>query len=505
MPRQLKLLIDFSILASKGHSPEELGRSSQIAKQFLDFAESERYQLHIHPVTENEVYESKDSKFRSQMLTELKKFAKIEETEITAEVQEKISEHLENYNGSELRLLNTLYTDTTAHLVTNDRRLRDGADKLEFLSRVLTPDEAFGALQSWQAKSGTTQLSVEEISPDVLNLNDPIFEGLRKDYPKFDEWMNKVRHDKENRRCWTIQNKKGVYQGIALVKVSDIDPTDQTLESIKISTFKVADEASGRRLGELLLKNILRWAHKQQPKLGSVFIEVRDSIDHLPEFLSEFGFVKCGSKTADESFYLKKLIPPLKENISNLDHHKKYGPPAIKLDGPIYVIPIIPKWYDALFPDAQFFGSHSESTIPGFELNSTAHGNAIRKAYLSQASINEIEPGALLLFYRSQGDTPGNGAISAVGVAEDSIKQHDPIRTLSYSSKRTVYSFVDIEEMHADGKDVLSIRFRHDRFLDANWPLKELIQHCVLKDAPQAVMQVKNKEGLLWIAQQLNE
>jgi len=53
------------------------------------------------------------------------------------------------------------------------------------------------------------------------------------------------------------------FDGIALLKIADAHPSDGCRQAIKLSTFKVADHAAGRRLGELLLKAVLRWAAEE--------------------------------------------------------------------------------------------------------------------------------------------------------------------------------------------------------------------------------------------------
>ncbi len=143
--------------------------------------------------------------------------------------------------------------------------------------------------------------------------------------------------------------------------------------------------------------------------------------------------------------------------------------------------------------------------LPGLNTNTRAHGNAIRKAYLCRAPQSSIPPGALLLFYRSQGTRKGDGAVSAVGIAEGSHKGIDPSATAALSFKRTVYSPVEIEALHGRWKrSVLTILSRHDRFMIPTWGLSELISNKVVKAAPQSVVEVKNTEGIAWVEQQLN-
>lgn len=82
---------------------------------------------------------------------------------------------------------------------------------------------------------------------------------------------------------------------------------------------------------------------------------------------------------------------------------------------------------------------------------------------------------------------------------EESQRSDDPQATMRYAFKRTVYSNDDVVGLHKNGKSVLAIKFRHDRFLDQPWPIDVLIAHRVVAGAPQSIVQVKDPEGVMWI------
>ena len=70
-------------------------------------------------------------------------------------------------------------------------------------------------------------------------------------------------------------------------------------------------------------------------------------------------------------------------------------------------MPIVPEYHMRLFPDAE----RQATLFAGYE----AHGNGLRKAYLSKAAIRYLAPGDLLYFYRSHSDR----GVRVVGVIED--------------------------------------------------------------------------------------
>jgi hypothetical protein len=216
-----------------------------------------------------------------------------------------------------------------------------------------------------------------------------------------------------------------------------------------------------------MLKTVLRWAHEEPSRPSQLFVEVDASEERLKDFLADFGFSHVGHKPGKptEEVWLKSLDPPIGSALGGLQHHMAYGPPAVRAGQPIYVIPVIPKWYEDLFPDAEIHGLTGAILLAGTDPDPKPHGNAIRKAYLCHSQTKHIPSGATLLFYRSRGKIPGDSAVLAVGVAEMSHKSNDPFETIELSFKRTVYSASDVSDLHRDGKSVLTILFRHDRFL----------------------------------------
>lgn len=505
MQRSMAFLIDTNMIIAAEPFAGKLESWQDQVSRFLSLATKHDHKVWVHPASHDDLMETADPVHRVQNLAAFKKYASLQEVEVSDEIRALYPESPSQNDQRDARILAALHVGAVDFLVTHDRKLRSKAIRLGHEPQVLRPDEAAHRLSLWHPDAPTPPPQVELVEAYNLDGSQAIFDGLREDYEDFDGWLAKVKRDAVNRRCWVIRQADGTYDGVALVKVCDEHPSDRTRVAIKLSTFKVADHASGRRLGELLLKAVFRWAAREPGRPSEIFVEVKDKKDRLTDFLPEFGFVEHGRKSGDEGIYLKTLDPDAGAlNLNGLDFHIRYGTPALKAGQSIFVIPITPEWYDGLFPDAQLIGASGGMVLPGLSTDSRAHGNAIRKAYLCRGQINSIPSGALLLFYRSQGSNPRDGAVSAVGVAERSHKGTDAAETAAFSFKRTVYSTDEIDGLHAGGRKVLTILFRHDRFVSPTWPLAELISNKVVKGAPQSVVKVNSAEGIAWVEQQLN-
>lgn len=508
MQAEMTFLVDSNVVIAAEPFNGQLEELQHDVGAFLRTAALHGHRVFVHPATLDDLQETRDPRHRTQNVAAYAKYAALDEVEAAQHVIDVFPQPCSKNDQRDARILSALDAGAVHFLVTEDRKLRKRAGRLGHGDKVLTAREAAEQLAAWHPNVPPPPPLVEEVKTYNLDMSQPIFESLRLAYGTyFDDWMNnKVKKESTTRRAWVVRDSDGTYEALAIVKMRDSHPVRMGDHAIKLTTFKVGAAAPGRRLGELLLKTVLRWASGEPSRPSDVFVEVDASQERLQDFLMDFGFIQVGRKRGqpDEQVWLKSIDPPLGSTLGGLEHHIAYGPPAIRAGQAIYVIPIIPKWYEDLFPDAEIHGLSGAVPLPGTDPEPKAHGNAIRKAYLCRSQTKEIPAGATLLFYRSQGGVKGDGAVVAVGVAEKSHKSSDPLQTIELSFKRTVYSQSDVADLHMDGKGVLTILFRHDRFIDAPWPLVLLQAHSVLLGAPQSVTRVRNQKGVAWVEQQLN-
>ncbi|MDR7110895.1 GNAT superfamily N-acetyltransferase [Microbacterium trichothecenolyticum] len=473
---------------------------------FMRQASAHGHKIVVHPATLDDLKETSDPLHRKQNVAAFGKYATLDELDIPQHVLDVFPNPCSQNDMRDARILSALDAGAVHFLVTNDRKLRKRAIRLGHEPSVLLPVEAAVQLATWHPEAPPPPPSVEEVKTYTLDTAQTIFDSLRAAYEDFDGWIAKVKKESATRRAWIIRDPQGAYEALAIIKMRDAHPVPPGKEAIKLATFKVADAAAGRRLGELLLKAVLRWAYEEYGRPSEMFVEVDAGQGRLQDFLTDFGFRQVTHKPGkpNEQVWLKTLDPQAGSALDGLAHHIAYGPPAVRAGQPIYLIPIIPKWYEDLFPDAQVFGLSGAVPLAWTDPEPKAHGNAIRKAYLCRSPKNSIPEGATLLFYRSQGGVKGDGGVVAVGVVERSHKSTDPLATVELSFKRTVYSADDVADLHKDGKAVLTILFRHDRFVDPPWPVHLLQTNSVVTSWPQSVTQVKDPKGIAWVEEQLN-
>lgn len=464
------------------------------AATFMRLANKQGNRVFVHPATKDELAEGKEQVRAEQRIAELGKFDMLAEVPISVQLNAELGPVVpESNNHRDLRILAALHANAVNFLVTDDAGLHKRAKRVGLGDRVLTLDDAAAMLEDLEPITASPPPLVTQVQSYALDFDQGIFDSIRAEYD-FDAWIAKVQSDSENRECFVIQESNGTYAAIAIVKIQERDCAYTFSAPVtKISTFKVGEEFSGNRYGELLLNAVLQ-SHSDH-HVGSAYVEVWDSHQQLIDFLGAFGYYDAGESTKGERV-LVKTYSPRDAALAALDYHIRYGPPAVSKEARFFVVPIVERWHDQLFPEC--VPDNGQLQLPGLSVPIRPWGNALRKAYLCNTSTQQIEPGDVILFYRSG----GLKAVSVIGVVEQTTRTSSSEDVLNLVGGRTVYSASDIEQLASHQSGVLVILFRRDRVIDPSWSLAELQDHQVLTAPPQTVMKVK-EAGTQWLHQQL--
>ena len=487
--RMLRFLLDANFLIPlEPTSPSDIELGTGIAADIVRQASKLGFHLLVHPETRRELTSDRDASRRAARQTLLGKYETLLDPPDLSEVERVLGAvRPQSNNWFDHLLLAALHADAVHYLITSDQRMHRKARRLGIApERILTPAVARALLNTLADHPQTPPPQVRTRALHALRRGDPIFESLREDYPDFDRWFRQV--SQEGRRAWVIEPDGDDYAGICIWKQQD-DELGLGGKAMKISTFKVAEEHRGRRYGELLLKAAFNELHANG--YDRVWLTVFERHETLIAMLEDFGFHQHHEKTdLGELIYVKDLTADPEQVADPFEYHQRYGPPAVDLSlGPVYVIPIQPRYHRRLFPDDPRERMLIEHNDP--------YGNAIRKAYLSRGPIHPLPRGAVILFYRSDDQK----AVTAIGVVEGALRTSDPAEIAKFAGQRTVYSLSEIEELAQ--QPVLTILFRQDRLLETPWPLHDLIEARVLTTAPQSITQVRNEEAIRWLSTQL--
>ena len=486
----MKLLLDTNaIIPAEPVSPDNIESQSPVVADLIRLIAEGKHDHFIHPASIEELAGDQDLSRREVRRILISKYPRLPAppSTIPDAILEKLGNtSLNKHDRADCLLLACVVADAVDYLVTDDRGIHRKASQLDVGERVLCISEAVTALRGLLEKIPSPPPAVDRVLCHEINQQDPIFSSLRKDYKKFDDWLQKCKL--EHRPAWVVKAHGNSYAGICIMKIEKESGHGLECPTLKICTFKVSDQHRGRRYGELLLKAVFSYISNNNIK--STYLTVYEHHRELVRLLEAFGFQQIDVNANGESVMAKQFRGNEIdiEALSCLEAHIRFGPPFIKFDGNnVFIVPIQPQWHSLLFPELTLQTSLFAGSYP--------FGNSIMKAYLCHANTRSINPGDILLFYQSKQAK----SVSSLGVVEKTLISAEESEIKRFVGKRTVFSSSDIIKMCDGRKKVLAILFRQDRNLSTPLTLDKLKEVGLLNGPPMSIVEAK-EPGISWLS-----
>lgn len=491
-------LIDSNIAIASDPLSHHLEPGAEHALQFLRLVSTHHHDLRTHPASRTDFNRIQDPAKRRARLALFERYEPLTNPPAVSTAQHQALGIPPPGSNDDVdqALLAAVVGNAVEYLVTDDQGLHRKARRMSVDDRVLTVTDAVALLRVLHADLPITPPAVRRVKTHELNINDPIFDGLKEDYSDFVGWFERAAR---SQRDALLVDGDGEHAAFAILKREPTGEFGLPGPQLKVCTFKVAEGYSGQKYGELLLKAIFEQAHVE----GDVglYVTVFDKQEALIALLVDFGFGALpGIRTSIGELVLAKPHGGAPEpGLSALERHIRHGPPRLTWDDTTpFVVPIEPRWHRMLFPDAE---PADDALFPAtLGLSVQPFGNALRKAYLCNAPTRLLQPGDPLLFYRSSDEK----AVYVVGVCERTVVSRDPAEIAAVVGRRTVYSLDEIDALARNG-EVLVVLFRQDRVLRADpITLEELRSARAVAAWPQSISRIR-PEGTAWLAQRLDE
>ena len=234
-----------------------------------------------------------------------------------------------------------------------------------------------------------------------LNINDPIFNSLKTDYPGtenstgFIEWFQKKSVNEST--ALVFEDEFGLGAFIALkAEEEEITLQNKILPAnkrIKVSTFCIAERYRRLRIGEGAI-GLLLWKW-QKTDAKEIYVTVFEKQRTLINQFEKFGFIKEGTNLNGEFVYMK--------NRNQIDFSNPFKSfPYIKSDFDYAGYVII----DDIYHDTMFAYSELANTASLQAKISSSVSNGLSKIYVGQAVGSNHTIGEPVLIYRryTQGD-----------------------------------------------------------------------------------------------------
>ncbi|KZX16176.1 hypothetical protein MBCUT_10420 [Methanobrevibacter cuticularis] len=490
-----RILLDTNIIIYR----EDNKLIDEKLQQLLKTINTPEYHLLIHPLAIKEIKGDKVVDRREIMLSKLNSYDEIKnypnfdkDNDFKYIVKPKDNSH--DYVDN--CLIYAILKDEASFLITEDEGIHKKASKLNnleenFSDRIFTISEA---LENFSINLPVLPYTIKYTTVNYLDLEDPIFDTLKADYPEFNKWFESI--SRKRREC-LVYEENGKSIGALLIykeETESIDLLDRTLppkDRMKIATLVVT--STGYKIGEFFLSWILKYSLDKNIKeiYLTHFIKPDDPLVYLIE---EYGFNHAGDNSRGEAIYIKVIDEKEVKNSINeligekspLDLAKNFYPEFY--DGEKvnkYIVPIKPEFHEKLFLQKK-----EQKKLYEFFQNLEYYpisANTIKKAYISGSNVN-LKSGDILLFYES--DKKGIGDI---GIVESFYKNLNFDEINKTIGKRSVYSNDELNDF--DKKNNSIILFIYSKKIK-KVPFEELIENKILNGPPQSIQSLSHEKYL---------
>ncbi len=484
----MRLLIDTNIFIYRedyGVVPENLQRLIKILNDL-------GAHILVHPMSVEEIKRDEDAERREVSLSKIKTYTFVENPPEATDDKKFIALVGQTDDPHEIvdnNLLFCIQKEAAQYLITEDKGIHRKAEKIQLSDRVLSVSEAIDSFEGFLPKEAVrTPPSLNHVPLYTLDIEDPIFNSLKQEYPDFEKWWRKK--CREGRKAWVYFQENRTIGAILILKLEEESiPSTPSLpekKRVKICTLKVKE--TGHKIGELFIKISVRLAIKNQRDELYLTHFTKLEGDRLVDLIKEFGFNQAAKTSDGEAVYVKNIYP-IRNGYVPIEIDKQFYPGFY--DGEKvkkFLVPIQPQYHDRLFIDWPG-RQHSlfEFSKTGAEL--ITEGNTIKKAYICHSKTRKVSTGDILLFYRSR----DKKSVTTLGIAEevyDDITSAE--RIIHLIGKRSVYSIPEIEELTIKPTKVILFRQHF------NFPIPVsrdfLNEEDIMCWAPQSITEIENEE-----------
>jgi predicted nucleic acid-binding protein len=419
-----------------------------------------KYDKLIHPLTKKEIAEYQYADPAEAMTLKLDAYQELKTQAPMAEqvaVFTAATDKNEN-DRVDTALLNEVYQGRVDLLITEDKRLRRKAELFGLGHKVLSINAFLTVATS--ENPGLIEykaLAVRKTTIGKIDVRNAFFDSLRDAYVGFDAWLNR----KCDEDAYICQDDTGQLLGFLYLKTesadenyTDIAPVFQPKRRLKVGTFKVV--ATGFRLGERFIKIIMDNAiERNVDEVYVTLFEDRPDLETLASLLSRWGFEKHGVKTSTGETVLTKQM---KQYIPELSPRQNF--PNLVFGTQKFILPILPQYHTSLLPDS-ILRNENESDF----LAKTPFRYALQKVYISFAPERNIQPGDIVVFYRTgvQGNAGHTAVLTSVAIVEESISGFTSREEyMSHVQNRSVFTNDELEQFwrqHRSNQIVLKFIF----------------------------------------------
>lgn len=316
-----KILLDTNLLICSKNQNDIDKKVLELTKILYD---SNNYRIVIHPMALKNLSNIKNPNEREIFFHKIKAYSLIENVPKASENFNNVVRCSKTSNDMiNNNLLYAIYTDYVSYLITNDKKLKNKAKKINLSKRVLRIDDAINLFKSLEEKETRNQAFINYEFLYNIDLEDEFFDSLKTDYKDFENWYKKKTLD--GNKAFITRHANNKIGSFLMLKTEDENEDYSEFKKpfkkgrrLKVATFKVAN--TGNKIGESYIKIIISEAIKN--RVDEIYVTVFKKQEALIKLFLEYGFKQKTTKmTAKTDGTFEQELVFVKKCFDQVDNH----------------------------------------------------------------------------------------------------------------------------------------------------------------------------------------
>ena len=322
--------------------------------------------------------------------------------------------------------------------------------------------------------------TLKHVKFDEVDLADPFFDTLKKQYSEFPKWFAKKGAAREP--VYVIEKAQhGGLRGFIYLKtedgsLDDVVPPRPAARRLKVGTLKI--DAHGTKLGERVIKKI--FDHAVAEAVEEIYVTVFDTHAKLIALFKRYGFDEVASKTTPNG---TELVLVRSMSAATGDRLRDY-PFVHVAERRFWLLAIYPDYHSHLFPDSIL------TTESPDILQDVSHTNTIHKVYVGGVPLTRMSPGDVVVAYRTS-DKKGPARFRSVATSVCVVEETRNRRQIgsadglvAFAEEHSVFDEAALRARYAEGKNLYAVRMTYNLALAKRPIRQQLLEDVGISEQP---------------------
>ena len=199
--------------------------------------------IFIHPLLKQEIEKDKNIERKQTILSKIDRYSKLDDPPLAndKEIFDLFGAINKENDKIDCQILYALYKNAFSFLITEDIGIHKKAKKISLKQKVLTINQANNMLERLFPKNDFSFPSIQNLYLYNIDVEDSIFDDLKRDYKGFQEWFKKC--SEKHEEAWVVKSfNSDKLEALCIYKEAkeeDYIKHNLPKKSLKLATFKV--------------------------------------------------------------------------------------------------------------------------------------------------------------------------------------------------------------------------------------------------------------------------